>query len=147
MVQIAFDANVLVYAEIDGDSERGRKSIALLGRSVGGIIPAQAFGEALRVAQRKAPAMFPAVIGALEVYRRNFRVPPTTDSVIAVAAEIARERKLQFWDCVICVAAAQTGAKALFTEDMQDGSDVQGLRILNPFDAKNDALIEELVGT
>ena len=145
MVQVAFDANVLVYAEIDRDSDRGGKSIALLGRSVGGIIPAQAFGEALRVAQRKAPAMFPAVIGALEIYRRNFRMPPTTESVIAVAAEIARERKLQLWDCVICVAAAQAGAKVLFTEDMQDGSEVRGLRLVNPFDPKNDALVEKVL--
>jgi predicted nucleic acid-binding protein len=83
---------------------------------------------------------------AIEAYRAAFRVPSTTDSVIMVAAELSRERKLQFWDSVICVAAAQAGATALFSEDMQDGADIRGMRIVNPFDAKNDAMIEDILG-
>jgi predicted nucleic acid-binding protein len=100
----------------------------------------------MRVTQRKAPTLFPSIKAALEAYRAAFRIPSTTDTVIAVAADLAQERKLQFWDSVICVVAAQAGATVLFSEDMQDGADIRGLKIVNPFDAKNDALIEKILG-
>ena len=146
MPPVGFDSNVLVYAEINKDSEKGRRAIALIKRSAGGIIPAQVLGELMRVTQRKAPTLLPSIKAALEAYRAAFRVPATTDAVIAVAAELAQDRKLQFWDSVISVAAAQAGATMLFSEDMQDGSDIRGLKIVNPFNAKNDALIEKVLG-
>lgn len=146
MPPVALDSNVLVYAEINQDSDKGKRAIALITRCVGGVVPAQVLGELLRVTQRKAPALLPSMDRAIEAYRAAFRVPSTTDSVIAVAAELALERKLQFWDSVICVAAAQAGASVLFSEDMQDGADIRGLKIVNPFDAKNDALIEKILG-
>lgn len=146
MVQLALDANILIYAELSQDHEKGRRAKALIKRSVGGVIPAQALGEVLRATQRKAPALFDSVERAVdEVYRISFRVPPTTEAVVAVAAELARERKLQFWDCVICVASAQAGATYLFSEDMQDGSDIRGLKIINPFDSRNDSLMEHIL--
>lgn len=145
MPTVALDSNVLVYAEINKESEKGRRAVMLIKRSAGGVIPAQALGELLRVTQRKAPTLFPSIVDALKAYRAAFRVPSTTDAVVAVAAEIAQERKLQFWDSVICVAAAQAGATVLFSEDMQDGADIRGLRIVNPFDAKNDAQIEKIL--
>lgn len=146
MVAVGLDSNLLVYAEIHADSDKGRRSISLVERSVGGVIPAQALGELLRVTQRKAPALFSGVCDGLDRYRRNFRIPQTTDSTIAAAAALALEHKLQFWDCVICVAAAQAGAAVLLSEDMQDGMDIRGLKIVSPFDAKNEALVERLLG-
>lgn len=147
MVDVALDSNILVYAEIHADSEKGLRSIELVSRTAGGVIPAQALGELLRVVQRKAPTLFPDVREGLNRYRKSFRTPQTTDAVIAAAAELAQERKMQFWDCVICVAAAQAGARILFSEDMQDGADIRGLRIVNPFDPKNDELMERLLAS
>lgn len=146
MVAIGLDSNLLVYAEIHADSDKGRRSISLIEKSAGGVIPAQALGELMRVAQRKAPALLPGVCAGLDRYRKSFRISQTTDSTIAAAAALAREHKLQFWDCVICVAAAQAGATVLLSEDMQDGMDIRGLKIVNPFDKKNDALVERLLG-
>lgn len=114
--------------------------------SVGGVIPAQVLGELVRVAQRKAPSLLSSIVAALDVYRSAFRVPVTTHLIIAEAAALAIERRLQFWDSVICVAAAQAGASVLLTEDLQDGADIRGLRIVNPFDPKNDAHLDALLG-
>lgn len=145
MLSVAIDTNVLVYAEINSDPEKHRRAVALLKRSISGVIPAQALGELVRAAQRKAPALLASVVGAIEAYKAVFRTPPTTNAAIAVAAELALERKLQFWDALICVVAAQAGATILLTEDMQDGADIRGLRIVNPFDAGNDALMDRLL--
>jgi predicted nucleic acid-binding protein len=53
---------------------------------------------------------------------------------------------MQLWDCVVCVAAVQAGAKVLLTEDMQDGRTIEGLRLINPFLAANNAAVEALLG-
>jgi predicted nucleic acid-binding protein len=58
---------------------------------------------------------------------------------------MARAHRLQLWDCVVCVASAQAGAKVLLTEDMQDGRVIDGLRLINPFAAANTKPIDDLL--
>jgi predicted nucleic acid-binding protein len=48
---------------------------------------------------------------------------------------IADQAKLSFWDALVVVAAARAGATVLYTEDMNDGQEVLGVRISNPFAA------------
>ena len=62
----------------------------------------------------------------------------TTDAIVNRASEMARSHRMQLWDCVVCAASAQAGARVLLTEDMQDGRIVDGLRLMNPFAAAND---------
>jgi len=54
---------------------------------------------------------------------------------------------MQLWDCVVCVASAHAGAKALLTEDMQDGRILDGLRLINPFAPGNTEAIEALLAS
>jgi predicted nucleic acid-binding protein len=49
---------------------------------------------------------------------------------------------MQLWDCVVCAASAQAGAKVLLTEDMQDGRIIDGLRLISPFAAANAEAIQ-----
>jgi predicted nucleic acid-binding protein len=52
---------------------------------------------------------------------------------IRAAVGLADEVKLSFWDALIVVAAARTGAAVLYTEDLNDGQEILGVRISNPF--------------
>lgn len=52
------------------------------------------------------------------------------------AARLSDEHTLSFWDALIVVAAARSGAKRLYTEDLQHGRKLLGVEIVNPF-AKN----------
>ncbi len=58
---------------------------------------------------------------------------------------MASAHRLQLWDCVVCVAALDAGARVLLTEDMQDGRTIDGLRLLNPFAPANDEAIEAVL--
>lgn len=146
MVGIGVDSNLLVYAELEPESDKGRRAFAVISAAVrDAVIPAQAFGEFLNVVRRKKPAALAGAIAEVQRYRRVVKSPHSTIDVVAAAAELALERKMQFWDCVICVVAAQAGARVLFSEDMQDGADIRGLKIVNPFDPKNDAAVERLL--
>jgi predicted nucleic acid-binding protein len=56
-------------------------------------------------------------------------------SVIRSAAELAGQVRFSFRDALIVVAAARSGAAVLYTEDLNDGQEILGVRISNPFAA------------
>lgn len=143
MSRVALDTNVLVYAELEPDSEKGQRSLNLIRRAAGnGVIPVQVLGEFLRVVQRKLPSAFAEAARQANDYRHVFLTPPTTDVAMAEAAQIALANGLQLWDAVVCAAAAGAGASLLLTEDLQDGQRLGGLLFLNPFLAKNAAQLD-----
>jgi predicted nucleic acid-binding protein len=41
--------------------------------------------------------------------------------------------QLSFWDALIVAAAKAAGCGYLLTEDLQDGQDLDGVKVLNPF--------------
>ncbi len=54
-------------------------------------------------------------------------------AAIRAAVGLAGQAKISFWDALVVVAAARTGAAVLYTEDMNDGQEILGVRIGNPF--------------
>jgi predicted nucleic acid-binding protein len=57
-------------------------------------------------------------------------------AAIRAAVELAGQAKLSFWDALIVVAAVRTGAAVLYTEDLNQGQEILGVRISNPFAEK-----------
>ena len=146
MIRVALDSNILIYAELEPESEKGTRSADLILRAArDGVIPAQVLGEYLRFIQHRVPAAFEEAIRQASIYQAAFLTPPTTDAIINAACELARAHRLQLWDCVVCAAAARAEAKVLLTEDMQDGRILDGLRLINPFVASNAGAIEALL--
>jgi predicted nucleic acid-binding protein len=46
----------------------------------------------------------------------------------------ARQYSLSFWDSIIVASALRSGCEVLYTEDMQDGPEIQDrLTVVNPF--------------
>ena len=56
-------------------------------------------------------------------------------AAIRSAVGLADQARLSFWDALVVVGAARTGAAVLYTEDMNDGQEIFGVRISNPFTA------------
>ena len=54
-------------------------------------------------------------------------------AAIRAAVGLADQAKLSFWDALVVVAAARAGAAVLYTEDLNDGQEILGVRIENPF--------------
>jgi predicted nucleic acid-binding protein len=49
------------------------------------------------------------------------------------AVEISRHHGYHIYDSLILAAASQAGCTTVYTEDMQHGQVVEGVRIENPF--------------
>jgi predicted nucleic acid-binding protein len=147
MTRVALDSNVLLYAELEPGSSKGRSAADLILRTArDGVIAVQVLGEFLRVVQRRVPAAFAEAVRQSERYRTIFVTPPTTDGVLAAAAEISLKHGLQLCDAVVCAASMAAGASLLLTENLQDGRRLDGLLFVNPFVPGNESSIAAALG-
>jgi predicted nucleic acid-binding protein len=143
MIRVALDSNILIYAELEPESEKGTRATDLILRAArDGVVPVQVLGEYLRFVQRRVPSAFEDAIRQARIYEAAFLTPPTTTAVLEAASVLAAAHRMQLWDCVVCAACAQAGAKVLLTEDMQDGRRLDGLQLINPFAAANNDAIQ-----
>jgi predicted nucleic acid-binding protein len=147
MTRVALDTNILIYAELEPESEKGKRSADLILRAArDGVIPVQVLGEYLRFVQRRVPAAFADAMRQASIFQAAFLTPPTTAAILDKASELARAHRMQLWDGVVCAASVEAGAKILLTEDMQDGRTIDGLRLINPFAAANAEAVEAVLG-
>ena len=56
-----------------------------------------------------------------------------TPEMVFDAVRVHREVSISFWDALIVSAAAYGGCKVLFTEDLNPGQVIEGVRVENPF--------------
>jgi predicted nucleic acid-binding protein len=131
------DANVLVYAF---DSSAGRKqqsAKALLERlwqSNSGCVSVQVLQEFFVTVTKKVARPLPVEDAKARV--REFAAwtvfAPTPEDVLA-AIDLHTEAQIGFWDAMIVIAAAESGCDVLWTEDLNDGQLLRGVRIQDPF--------------
>lgn len=145
---IALDTNILVYAEAASDpSDRhiaAQQLILRLG-SPGAIVPLQVLAEFLNVCRRKALLSTGKAVARVGGYMSVFDVPETTPEDLLAAAQYAGRYQLAYFDALICAVASRAGAAVLLSEDMADGMEIDGLRIVNPFNSGNDPLLGDLI--
>jgi predicted nucleic acid-binding protein len=146
---IALDTNVLVYAAAPNDIRlRNHRAVALLGQlggAGGAIVPLQVIGEFLNVCRRKKLVSIEHAARRANQFLNAFDCPPTIPADLLEGLALSERHNLQFFDALIVTISARAGATVLFSEDMQDGLEVAGLRVLNPFQRANFAEIEALL--
>lgn len=131
------DTNVLVYAyDLDAGAkhEAARARLQTLWEDEVGLMSTQVLQEFYVTVTRKLSRPLPrrtarevvATYGAWPIHR------PDVDDVIA-ASELEEGHHLSFWDSLIIVSARRAGARALLTEDLQEGRRFDDLVIVNPF--------------
>ena len=132
-----FDTNVLVYV-FDLDSpDKSRKAHELMRGHVasgGLLLSTQVLQEFYVTVTRKLARPLPEDT-ALAALRRLAALPTVqVDSrLVLEAARRCPTLKLSFWDALIVQAAVEGGATHLLSEDLQDGRNIDGVTIQNPF--------------
>ena len=133
--EVMLDSNVLVYALSDAPSERNKRNTAAT------LLAEQDFGTSYQVlmetwvvATRKMAkpvseqkvavfldrvVAFPCVPGTPDLYRQAFR--------------LSRRYKINPYDAAIVAAAQELGAHTLYSEDLSDEQQYDGVKVVNPF--------------
>ena len=132
------DTNVFVYAFDDKSPAKAKKALHLIRRAVDmgeGIVSYQVVQEFFNVALRRFS--HPMNVAEAEQYLATVFRPllavHSSPAIYGEALRIAGRHRLAWYDALI-VAGAQAGAcNTLYSEDLQDGRVIEGLRIENPF--------------
>jgi predicted nucleic acid-binding protein len=138
MSLLAFlDTNVLIYADDSSFPEKQQRAIELISghlRQRTAVISLQVLQEYFVAATRKL-GLAPEVAQAkVELLARGNVVQFGPTDVIA-AIELHRLIHISFWDALIVQAARLARAAVLYSEDMQAGAVLAGVRVVNPFAA------------
>ena len=131
------DTNVLVYAVADDDPARqlaAQMLVDTLAAAQDLHTSTQVLQELYVVLTRRVRRKFTNA-AAIDYLDRIARAPVTTTDykLVRQAAELSGRDAFSFWDALVLVAAARSGATRLYTEDLQHGRTVLGVQIVNPF--------------
>ena len=124
------DSNIILYL-FSNDTVKADKAEAILAN--GGVISVQVLNEAVSVCRRKLKLNWDEIDGLLLALKANLQIVPLTVATHDLAIKLCKQYQLSFYDAHICAAALIAQSKKWISEDMQDGLNIDGLLIHNPF--------------
>jgi predicted nucleic acid-binding protein len=131
------DTNVLVYARDasePGKQVQAAKWLAWLWSTRRGRVSTQVLNEYYVTVTRKLSR--PIAPEDARQHVRSLRAwkPAAPDELTFEAAWAIEDRYgLSWWDSLIVAAARRAGCASLLTEDLQEGQDLDGVLVVNPF--------------
>ena len=130
-----FDTNIFVYADDEAAPAKQDRAIQLIAnarRSGTLVVSLQVMQEYFAVATRELGVDAVLAQRKVELLARAQVVRFDETDVIA-AIELHRLTLISFWDAMIVQAARMAGADVLYSENLQAGAIIGGVRVENPF--------------
>jgi predicted nucleic acid-binding protein len=133
------DSNILICAHDADAGEKRTKAVETLIRlwdSGGGRMSVQVLQEFYVNVTKKltTPIASSTAREVVSTYGVWIREPTTVKTVIR-AIDIAGMTQIQFWDALIVASAEEAEATHLYSEDLNSGQTIAGVKILNPLAA------------
>ncbi len=133
---VFLDTNVLVYAIERGGPDPEKSSRALdLARRTDVCLSVQVLGEFYRAvtSPRRAVALtHEEAVAWVQLWKRH-DVRPITVSHVDLALELARRFQVGYFDALILSSARLAACDIVYSEDLNEGQDYDGVRVENPF--------------
>ena len=130
------DTNVLLYAisrdPVEQDKARRANDI-LADRDLAlSVQVMQEFYVQATRASRPDRITHQQAVRIIESFRR-FTVQDVTSAILMAALDTRQRFQLSYWDSAIIEAARAMGCDEVLSEDLGDGQDYAGVRVINPF--------------
>lgn len=130
-----FDTNVLVYADDMAAPAKRRRALELVAehrRAGTGVVSLQVLQEYFVTVTRKLQ-VDPRIARRKVELLAEFDVAAPEVGDILAAIDLHRLHGFSFWDALILRAAKQAGCGVLFSEELQEARETDGVRVVNPF--------------
>src|SRR5437879_1163702 len=134
-VRSFLDTNVLVYADDKAAPAKQRRALEVITehrRAGTGVVSLQVLQEYFVVVTRKLQVDARIARRKIELLAEFDVATPEVADILA-AIDLHRLHSLSFWDALVVRAAKQAGCSVLFSEDLQQQREIDGVRIVNPF--------------
>jgi predicted nucleic acid-binding protein len=129
------DTNLLIYADSGDEPAKQRIALSLLKQlrlNQTGVLSTQVLGEYCNVALNKLKIPHADIREQMQFWEQ-YEVVQVTPAIINMGLDLHQTRSLGFFDALIVAAAKTSGCTVLYSEDMNAGEMVNGVRIVNPF--------------
>jgi predicted nucleic acid-binding protein len=130
-----FDTNVLIYADDKAALAKQRKALDLIAehrRARTGVVSLQVLQEYFVTVTKKLRVDASVARRKVELLSEFDVAAPDVVDILA-AIDLHRLHGFSFWDSLILRAAKQAGCSVLFSEDLQNAREIDGVQIVNPF--------------
>ncbi|HEY4362836.1 MAG TPA: PIN domain-containing protein [Bryobacteraceae bacterium] len=130
-----FDTNIFLYADDLSAPAKQSRAIQLITehqRAGRLVLSLQVLQEYFVGATRKLGVDPDTAQQKVQLLARA-RVVRLVEADVISAIELHRLNRISFWDAMIVHAARLAGADLLYSEDLQHGATLAGVRIRNPF--------------
>jgi predicted nucleic acid-binding protein len=130
-----FDTNIIVYTDDRSSPDKQQRAKALFAEhrsDASMVVSLQVLQEYFTIATRKLGVPAEIAQHKVEILTRARVVRFEPEDIIA-GIELHRLVSISFWDALIVHAARKGGVDVLYSEDLQNGSRIGGVRIVNPF--------------
>ena len=129
------DTNILIYADsadVPKKQTQVLKLLRQLGESRNGVISTQVLNEYSNVALNKLKLPHRTLRTRLAFWQKQFEVCIVTPEIIAQAVDLHQTRSISYFDALIVASAQTANCLALYSEDMNMGEMVGGVKVVNP---------------
>lgn len=130
------DTNILVYSVDEKDKVKqsvARELIANLVKNEEAIISTQTLQEFYNAATKKLIASKKDAGTFVKQFSDCIPVHNNTVNDVLTAISISEVSQLSFWDSLILASAKACGCSIVYSEDLNDGQNINGVKIVNPF--------------
>ena len=134
-VKAFFDTNILLYSDDQHDAEKRRRATALLESHFldnTGAVSMQVLQEYFYRATTKLKLDVETARTRTYFFSNFFVLTPSVEDLL-LSVDLHRLHQISFWDAMVFRMAMRSGARRLFTEDLQHGRRFDHLEIVNPF--------------
>jgi predicted nucleic acid-binding protein len=135
MTEVVFvDTNILIYAydpQVGEKHIRATRALERLWLEGTGRVSVQVLQEFYVTAIRKLKIPRANAREAVQIYAPWVECPTTPDTILR-ASDLSESARLSFWDALIVTSAEEVDASELYTEDLNAGQIIAGVKIVNP---------------
>ena len=134
-VRSFFDTNILVYGDDKAFPAKQRCALDLVAehrRARTGVVSLQVLQEYFVTVTKKLKVDSSIARRKVELLSEFDVAAPEVADILA-AIDLHRLHGFSFWDALVLRAAKQAGCSVVFSEDMQNAREIDGLEIVNPF--------------
>ena len=134
-IKVFVDTNILIYLQEGLDKSKHEIAVSLFEKLADENVIAlstQVLQE-FYVAMTKKLGQDPVAIKRILQLFEKFEINTIQVDAIQEAIDISILNKLSYWDSLIIASAIESKCKFIYTEDLNHGQVIKGVKIVNPF--------------
>lgn len=126
------DSNVWLYAFMDERSPKRQQALTVIAQP-GVTLGTQVVNEVCNNLLRKAGYTEQEIRQTVENFRQRYPIHTVTVDEVCRASALRESSSLSYWDSLMVASAKAADCRIIYSEDMHNGLNINGLRLINPF--------------